>query len=81
MMMTLAFLGIYFAVYAISGMFFKRGDPNFNASNGTSVDMIVFAITIIIAIVYYYNLSESDQTNFFDDLKKTRVIISTMHIR
>jgi hypothetical protein len=69
-MMTLAFLGIYFAVYAISGMFFKRGDPNFNASNGTSVDMIVFAIAIIIAIVYYYNLSESDQTNFFDDLKK-----------
>jgi hypothetical protein len=70
MMMTIAFLGIYFAVYAISGMFFKRDDPNFNSTMGGSVEFIVFAIVIAISIVYYLNLSETDQSTFFDDLKK-----------
>ena len=70
MMMTIAFLGIYFAVYAISGMFFKRDDPNFHSGLGGTVDLIVFAIVFVILIVYYYNLSETDQSTFFDDLKK-----------
>ena len=70
MMMTIAFLGIYFAVYAISGMFFKRDDPNFHSGLGGTVDLIVFAIVFVILIVYYYNLSEPDQSTFFDDLKK-----------
>ena len=70
MMMTIAFLGIYFAVYAISGMFFKRDDPNFHSGLGGTVDLIVFAIVIAISVVYYYNLSETDQSTFFDDLKK-----------
>ena len=70
MMMTIAFLGIYFAVYAISGMFFKRDDPNFHSGLGGIVDLIVFAIAIAISVVYYYNLSETDQSTFFDDLKK-----------
>ena len=70
MMMTIAFLGIYFAVYAISGMFFKRDDPNFHSGLGGTVDLIVFAIVIAISVVYYYNLSEPDQSTFFDDLKK-----------
>ena len=70
MMMTIAFLGIYFAVYAISGMFFKRDDPNFHSGLGGIVDLIVFAIVIAISVVYYYNLSEPDQSTFFDDLKK-----------
>ncbi len=70
MMMTIAFLGIYFAVYAISGMFFKRDDPNFNSGLGGSVEFIVFAIVIAILIGYYFNLSETEQSTFFDDLKK-----------
>ena len=70
MMMTIAFLGIYFAVYAISGMFFKRDDPNFHSGLGGTVDLIVFAIVIAISVGYYYNLSEPDQSTFFDDLKK-----------
>jgi hypothetical protein len=70
MMMTIAFLGIYFSVYAFSGMFFKRDDPNFNSGLGGSVDLIVFAIVIAISVVYYLNLSETDQSTFFDDLKK-----------
>jgi len=70
MMMTIAFLGIYFSVYAFSGMFFKRDDPNFNSTMGGSGEFIVFAIVITISVSYYFILSETDQSTFFDDLKK-----------
>jgi hypothetical protein len=70
MVMTIAFLGIYFAVYAISGMFFKNGDPNYNSNTGGTVDLIVLVIVIILSIVYYVSLSDSDRNKFFDDLKK-----------
>lgn len=71
MMMTIAFLGIYFAVYAFSGMFFKRDDPNYNSiiKSGT-VDLTVLIIVIILTILYYVSLSETDKNSFFDDLKK-----------
>ena len=68
--MTLAFLGIYFSVYAISGMFFKRGDPNFNSGLGGMVDLIVFAVIILLSLLYYFTLSDTDQSNFFADFKK-----------
>ena len=70
MMMTIAFLGIYFSVYAFSGMFFKRDDPNFNSTMGGAVEFIVFAIVIAISVGYYFILSETDQSTFFDNLKK-----------
>ena len=70
MMMTIAFLGIYFAVYAFSGMFFKKGDPNYNSNMGGTVDLFVLMVVIVLAIVYYVSLSETDQNSFFDDLKK-----------
>lgn len=66
--MTIAFLGIYFAVYAFSGMFFKKDDPNYHSNVGD--DITVFVIITIMTIVYYISLSETDRTNFFDDLKK-----------
>ena len=69
MMMTIAFLGIYFSVYAFSGMFFKRDDPNFNSTMGGAVEFIVFAIVIAISVGYYFILSETDQSTFFDNLK------------
>ena len=69
-MMTIAFLGIYFAVYAISGMFFKRDDPNYNSNLGGTVDITVLVIVIGLMIVYYVSLSETDKNSFFDDLKK-----------
>jgi hypothetical protein len=70
MMMTIAFLGIYFSVYAISGMFFKRGDPNFHSALGGTVDLIVFALIILFSLLYYFTLSDADQSTFFDDFKK-----------
>jgi len=71
MMMMIAFLGIYFSVYAISGMFFKRDDPNFHSSIGEVVDVIVLAIVVIFALLYYFTLTPQDQSTFFDDLKKS----------
>jgi hypothetical protein len=70
MMMTLAFLGIYFSVYAISGMFFKQGDPNFHSALGGTADLIVFAVIILFSLLYYFTLSDTDQSTFFDDFKK-----------
>lgn len=70
MMMTIAFLGIYFSVYAISGMFFKRGDPNFHSALGGTVDLIVFAMIILFSLLYYFTLSDADKSTFFDDFKK-----------
>ena len=70
MMMTIAFLGIYFAVYAISGMFFKRDDPNYNSTMGGTVDLFVLMVVIVLTIVYYVSLSETDKKSFFDDFKK-----------
>jgi hypothetical protein len=71
MMMTIAFLGIYFAVYAFSGMFFKKDDPNYNSilKSGT-VDLTVLIIVILLTILYYVSLSDDDKNSFFDDLKK-----------
>ena len=68
--MTLAFLGIYFSVYAISGMFFKKDDPNFHSALGGTVDLIVFVLIILFSLLYYFTLNETDQSTFFDDLKK-----------
>jgi hypothetical protein len=70
MMMTIAFLGIYFAVYAISGMFFKRDDPSYNSNMGGTVDLFVLMVVIVLTIVYYVSLSETDKKSFFDDFKK-----------
>lgn len=70
MMMTIAFLGIYFAVYAISGMIFKKDDPSYNSNMGGTVDLFVLMVVIILAIVYYVSLSNTDKNSFFDDLKK-----------
>ena len=71
MIMTIAFLGIYFSVYAISGMFFKKDDPNFHSALGGTVDVVVFAIVFMISIGYYFSLSETDKSTFFDDFKKS----------
>jgi hypothetical protein len=70
MVMTIAFLGIYFAVYAISGMIFKKDDPNYNSNMGGTVDLFVLMVVIILSIVYYVSLSETDKNSFFDDFKK-----------
>lgn len=70
MMMTIAFLGIYFAVYAFSGMFFKRDDPNYHSNLGGTVDMTVFFIIIAIMVLYYVSLSDDDKNTFFADFKK-----------
>jgi hypothetical protein len=70
MMMTIAFLGIYFSVYAFSGMFFKKDDPNYHSNLGGTVDITVLMIVVILTILYYVSLSETDKTNFFDDFKK-----------
>ena len=71
MIMTIAFLGIYFSIYAISGMFFKRDDPNFHSALGGTVDIIVFSIIFVISIGYYLNLPETDKSTFFTDLAKS----------
>ncbi len=68
--MTIAFLGIYFSVYAISGMFFKRDDPNFHSALGGTVDVVVFALIAIFSLLYYFTLSDADQSTFFADFKK-----------
>jgi hypothetical protein len=70
MMMTIAFLGIYFADYAFSGMFFKRDDPNYHSNLGGTVDMTVFFIIIAIMVLYYVSLSDDDKNTFFADFKK-----------
>lgn len=70
MIMTIAFLGIYFSIYAISGMFFKRDDPNFHSALGGTIDIIVLSIIFLISTVYYLNLSETDKSTFFADLAK-----------
>jgi hypothetical protein len=51
-------------------MFFKRDDPNFHSSIGEVVDVVVLAIVVIFALLYYFTLSDADKSTFFDDLKK-----------
>ena len=63
MIMTIAFLGIYFSIYAISGMFFKRDDPNFHSALGGTIDIIVLSNELPNS----WSSVNSMRNNFYED--------------
>jgi hypothetical protein len=61
MMMTIAFLGVYFSIFAILSMFGIRG---------IIVDGVVLIVVLVLLAMYYFSLNEEDKNSYFTDLAK-----------
>jgi hypothetical protein len=61
MMMTIAFLGVYFSIFAILSMFGIRG---------LIVDVVVLIVVLILLALYYFSLDQADKDSYFTDLAK-----------
>ena len=61
MMMTIAFLGVYFSIFAILSMFGIRG---------LIVDGVVLIVVLVLLALYYFSLNEEDKNSYFTDLAK-----------
>ena len=61
MMMTIAFLGVYFSIFAVLNMFEIRG---------LIVDVVVLIVVLVLLALYYFSLDQADKDSYFTDLKK-----------
>ena len=61
MMMTIAFLGVYFSIFAILSMFEIRG---------LIVDVVVLVAVLVLLALYYFSLDQAEKDSYFADLKK-----------
>jgi DNA mismatch repair ATPase MutL len=61
MMMTLAFLGVYFSIFAIMNML---------GIGGMMVDTVVLIVVLVLLALYYFSLDQSEKDSYFKDLAK-----------
>jgi hypothetical protein len=61
MMMTIAFLGVYFSIFAILGMF---------GVGGMVVDTVVLIVVSMLLALYYFSLDKAEKDSYFSDLAK-----------
>jgi len=61
MMMTIAFLGVYFSIFAIMSML---------GIGGFMVDTVVLIVVLVLLALYYFSLDQSEKDSYFKDLAK-----------
>lgn len=61
MMMTIAFLGVYFSIFAIMSMI---------GIGGFVVDTVVLIVVVVLLALYYFSLDQADKDSYFNDLAK-----------
>lgn len=61
MMMTIAFLGVYFSIFAVLSMF---------GIGGMTVDIVVLIVIAVLLALYFFSLDQEDKDTYFSDLAK-----------
>jgi len=61
MMMTIAFLGVYFSIFAILSMFGIRG---------LIVDVVVLIVVLMLLALHFFSLDQAEKDSYFTDLAK-----------
>jgi hypothetical protein len=61
MMMTIAFLGVYFSIFAIMSML---------GIGGMMVDTVVLIVVLVLLALYYFSLDQSEKDSYFKDLAR-----------